>query len=190
MATTKRTAAVPAAKKAVPKRAPPRALPKVKQPVDTREFGSFMSDKATENNETYGMDLRPAKEPGTYYNGDSDVLVNEDGISVLYNKPSAVADPRFEEYIAMYGKLPDSPADMLRAASMSAKVPFILRMDYAAKCAPFFNKRMPIGVEGKVSTPDLNLGALRDGMKNLAPEEMELLLKLLAKAGVGESAQS
>lgn len=78
---------------------------------------------------------------------------------------------------------PQTPADLLRAASQDPRLPLKDRLRAAREAAPYFNKRMPLSVEavGNLSTnSSLDISKLAA----LSIEERKALLGLLRKVGV------
>lgn len=123
--------------------------------------------------------LRPSDIEGVYVNR-MGVLVDADGIMISLARAREIEEERFGD------TTPSTPAELLKAAALNQRLPLEVRLDAAGKAAPYFDRKVPVGIEGSMPGSPINLTTLRKGLKNLTPQELETLIALLAKAGIDE----
>lgn len=123
------------------------------------------------------LGLRPTATPGVYRN-EVGLLVDGDGVLMDYKDVKARDEARFERIID--GPV-DTPAKLLKAVSLDPQLPLPVRMDAAKAAAPYFDRKMPIGIDGGAQGKPIAM-LVSHNMKSATMEELLMYQKLLAMA--------
>lgn len=105
--------------------------------------------------------------------------LDEDGILLAFKNAQLEHELRER---AIIGKAVESPAEVLLVTALDRALPMPLRIAAAKDAAPYYNRRMPIGVDGGLGKDGEPL-PLFDPSR-LSTEELTALHTILAKAGV------
>lgn len=172
-----KTPATKPAKKAVPKTKPTSTPAKKRSPA--------FSEDALPVTKRLRPGLRATDIPGVYRNRNGD-LVDQSGVVLSFKELKLADDTRFAEVLD--GEKVQTPAQLLKAVALDPRQPLGARIDAANKAAPYFDRKMPIGLEG--STPGAPIKMLSVGaLKNLSSEELTSLAALLNKAEADDETQ-
>lgn len=140
-------------------------------------------DPPEEHNED-PTSLRETDVPGVYLNS-LNMRVNENGVALTFLQVKEADEARFERVI---GSRVDTPAKLLKAVALDPTMNLAVRIDSAKSAAPYFDRKMPVALDGGI---DPNSGAvvpLFDTTKlgGLSTAELKALKGLIAK-GAGSA---
>jgi hypothetical protein len=119
--------------------------------------------------------------PGVYKNRKG-YYCNEHGVALDFIALKAADNDRWRQATGA-DEPPQTPADLLRAASQDPRLPLADRLRAAREAAPYFNQKKPLAVE---AVGDFNTKSTIDIQKlaGLSSAERKALLELLRKVGV------
>lgn len=123
--------------------------------------------------------MRPTATEGVYLNA-SGCMVDERGILLTWARSAETEQAQAERIL---GQPIQTPVDVLKRVALDPAMPLALRLDAAAKAAPYTDMRMPL----RVNTADVTPGASGIDVAKLSAlprKEREALLELLRKVGV------
>lgn len=138
-------------------------------------------------NESAKPKLTPTDDPEVFIN-EAGVRCDRRGIALfMFNlKQAGEAQER-----AVLGRLAESPAEVLKVAAMDRGMPIAFRVDAAAKAAPYFDRKMPLAVDGGADPQNPNGPGLPiniSNLKGLSDAELAQLKTLLTKAKPSDTA--
>lgn len=130
--------------------------------------------------------LRPTELPGIYVNADG-AQVDDSGVLVSLRRVKEVE----AELIQELGEPPQTPAQYLKRVALDPRQPQHTRMQAAIAAAPYFDRKMPLGLEGGDPNKPFITETRSTLIKNLGAlpiEERKAALVLLEKLGALDGA--
>lgn len=142
--------------------------------------------KAPRSSSKAGADSRPfiraTDLPGVYLNADG-AQVNEAGVLMSLQAVKAAEADLIEEL----GEPPQSPAQFLKRVALDPRMPLTTRITTAIAAAPYFDRKMPLGLEGGDPSRPLRTEAtstLLTNLERLTAEERREALAVLERLGI------
>ena len=122
--------------------------------------------------------LRHSDIPGVYLNAHN-VPCNEQGIALGFADIKKADHARLHE---AGDAAVTTPAGFLRAVALDPRQPTYIRMEAAKAAAPYYDRRMSLGVDGGLGEDGKPIPLM--DLSALSAAELDHIAKLLAKAGV------
>lgn len=121
--------------------------------------------------------------PGVYVNADGK-KVDEHGVLLSIRPLQRMEADRDEEIL---GEPVTTPAQLLKRIALDPTLSLYVRMDAAKAAAPYYDRKMPLSLEGGGdSSPPIRTesSVVLKNLSALGPEERKAALALLEKLGV------
>ena len=126
--------------------------------------------------------LRATNIPGVFLNKDGS-QVDEHGVLLSLREVLRAEEELTEEL----GEPNQTPAQFLRRVALDPRLPLPTRMQAAVASAPYFDRKMPIGLEGgdpnRPIKTDTTSTVLK-GLEAMRPEDRKAALSVLEKLGL------
>lgn len=126
--------------------------------------------------------LRLTEIPGVYINADG-VKCDAEGVALSLRRAQELEVDRDEDVL---GEPATTPAMVLKRIALDPTLPLHTRMSAAVSAAPYFDRRMPIALEGGETEHPIrteSVVVLRK-LNALDPRERKLALSLMEKLGI------
>lgn len=154
-------------------KAPPSPSLKGEDWVPTGELG---------NRPTGHLRLRRTAVPGVYHNTEG-LQVDERGILLSLRQ---VKEAEADHDVEVLGAPVSSPAELLKRVALDPSLPLSMRISAAVSAAPYFDRKMPLALEG--GDPDRPVRTTSSvtlkTLSALDPKERKAALDMLEKLGV------
>lgn len=155
---------------------PPRPAPVYFRPMATRRT-------PPSSPKTSAPRLRTTELPGVYLNADG-AQVDERGVLLSLSQVRSIEADLDAEVL---GEPVTSPALLLKRVALDARLPLTMRLSAAKDAAPYFDRKMPLALEGGSNERPLRVeqdqSRLLRGLAALSPDERKAALALLEKLG-------
>lgn len=138
--------------------------------------GRYINSDYDEETGEFTAGLRKTTTPGVYINA-AGIMVDENGIAMSFKKVKEADDDRFEKIL---GKKLETPAELLKAVSLDPTKPLAMRIDSAKSAAPYFTRKMPIGLDGGGDGKPIMLSIKE--LRGISMEELLQMEALVTKA--------
>ena len=128
------------------------------------------------------MRLRRTLNPGVYLNSEG-VQVDERGLLLSLRD---VQEAEQDQAEAVIGESLESPAQLLKLVALDPRLPLGMRLDAAKAAAPYYDRRMPLGLDGGGEDKPIKTqsSVLVKNLNALDAGERKAALALLEKLGV------
>jgi hypothetical protein len=127
--------------------------------------------------------LRRTELPGVFLNGEG-AQVDERGVLLSL---SSVKTIERQLDVDVLGEPVTSPAMLLKRVAMDPSLPLSMRVSAAVSAAPYFDRKMPLALEGGAADRPLRLeetkSTLLRNLSALPPDERKAALTLLERLG-------
>jgi len=126
--------------------------------------------------------LRRTGIPGVYVNRSGN-RVNRNNVLLSMLQLKAAERDHAEEVI---GEPVDTPAELLRLVALDPTQPLALRIECAKSAAPYYDRKMPIGIEGGAPERPVTVetAGILKRLNELPANEKRMAFKLLETLGV------
>jgi hypothetical protein len=139
--------------------------------------GALIHEETDEDGSVFGPSLRKTNVPGVYIN-EAGIMVDSNGVILDFDKVKKQDDKHFERVI---GRPLRTPVDLMEAVAMDPTKPLHIRLDQAAKVAPYTNRKKPIGIDGGEDGKPIGFMSVQE-LRGLSNEELQTFKTLLQKA--------
>lgn len=147
--------------------------------VEEPAAGSRVVDPTEPADEEWGADpyaLQKTTTPGVYVNR-AGIMVDKNGVALNFNQVKEKDDARWEQIL---GKPVETPAELLKAVSLDPTKTLAMRIDAAKSSAPYYTRKMPIGVDGGADGRPIMV-SVRE-LRGLSDEQLAQMQALVALA--------
>lgn len=128
-----------------------------------------------------GPTLRPTDTEGVFLN-EFNMPCDARGVALSFQALKRIDRDKLQEVDD--DAVDGSPARFLKAVSLDPRMPMAVRIDAAKAAAPYFDRKMPLALDGGTDPEAKPLVALQGAIDKLNVTELQTLLSLLNKAGI------